>query len=356
MAGKLREFGVDEVHTGIAETGVVGVVRAGSGQRSIGLRADMDALPIQEATGLPWASTVDGRMHACGHDGHTTMLLGAARYLAETRNFDGTVYLIFQPAEEVGGGNSGGKRMLDEGLFERFPAERVFGLHNSPRVPLGRFLVREGFATAAMDDFRITIDGKGGHAAYPHLSRDPIAVGCQITQALQSLVARELDPLDSAVVAVTRFCSGDTHNTIPETAELQGTVRTFKPETRSRLDRRVHQIVDGAGQANDVSVRLEYRRGYPAAVNAAAPTARCAEAATDVMGDANVDRAPPPIMAAEDFGFMLQARPGAIVHLGIGGGEQGKGVHTPIYDFNDEALPIGASYWARLVEQLLPRP
>lgn len=356
VAGKLRGFGADEVHAGIAVTGVAGVVRSGSGRRSVGLRADTDALPIHEATGLPHASKAPGRMHARGHDGHTAMLLGAARYLAGTRKFDGTVYLIFQPAEEVGGGNSGGRRTLDEGLLARFPAERVFGLHDSPRVPLGRFVVREGFATAAMDDFRITIEGRGGHAAHPHLGRDPIAVGRQVAQALQSLAARELDPLDSASVAVTRFSAGDTRDTIPRTAELEGTVRTFEPDTRAPIERRVRQIVGGAGTLGDATLRLDYRHGCPAAVNAAREAALGGEAAADVAGEAEVDRVRPPITAAEAFAFMLQARPGAVVHVGIGAAEQGKGLHRPHFDFNDAALPYGASYWVRLAERSLARP
>ena len=355
VAEKLESFGIDEVHTGLAGTGVVGVVRAGSAARAIGLRADLDALPIEEATGAPWASTAPGKMHACGHDGHTAMLLGAARYLAETRGFDGTVHLIFQPAEEVGGEHSGARRMLDEGLLERFPAERVFGLHNSPRLPLGRFAVRKGPAMAAVDDFRIAVTGKGCHAAFPHHGRDPIAVGCQIAQALQTLVAREIDPLDGAVVALTRFIAGKAYNVVPETAELGGTVRTLRPETRALLERRLREIADGFAAAAGATASLGYRRGYPAVSNSPREAELVADVAAALVGEANVDRDPLPVMAAEDFAFLLQARPGAFVHLGIGGGEQGKMVHSPIYDFNDAALPLGASYWALLVERLLPR-
>jgi amidohydrolase len=352
VAEKLRDFGVDEVHTGIAGTGVVGVVRSGSGRRAIGLRADMDALPIHEATGLPHASRSEGKMHACGHDGHTTMLLGAARYLAETRNFDGTVYLIFQPAEELGGG---GQKMIEEGLFKRFPAERVFGLHNRPQLPLGRFAMRTGPAMAAVDDFRIRIQGKGCHAAFPHLGRNPIATGCQIAQALEGLVARQIDPLDNAVVSVTRFSAGDAYNVLPETAELWGTVRTFKQAARTFLEQRINEIVKGIVAAGGVETDLHYRRGYPILINSAEEAALAAEAAAEVVGEADVDRDPAPVMGAEDFAFMLEVKLGAYIWMGVGGAEQGKIVHSPYYDFNDEVLSHGVSYWARLVERLLPR-
>jgi amidohydrolase len=356
VADKLKAFGVDEAHTGLAGTGVVGVVRAGSGQRAIGLRADMDALPIQEETGFPWASTHPGKMHACGHDGHTAMLLGAARHLAETRNFDGTVYLIFQPAEEVGGAcRSGGARMLVEGLFERFPAERVFGLHNWPELPVGQFAMRPGPVMASVDDFVITIRGQGGHAAMPHLGRDPLVAGCQIVQALQSLVARELDPIDNAVVAVTRFHCGEAFNVVAETAELGGTVRAFRAATRTTLERRIGEIAQSIAIAMGVSATVDYRRGYPATVNEAGSTTLAAEAAADIVGASAIDHEPQPVMCAEDFAFMLETRPGAYIWMGIGGAEEGRFPHTPIYDFNDEALPLGASYWARLVERLLPR-
>ncbi len=355
VADKLRGFGVDEVHTGMAGTGVVGVLRAGSGRRSIALRADIDALPIHEHTGLAWASTHPGRMHACGHDGHTAMLLGAARYLAETRNFDGTVHLVFQPAEEVGGCDSGGARMLAEGLFERFPSEAVYGLHNHP-TPVGSFGVRPGPALASNDDFVLTLRGKGGHAARPHLGRDPLAAGCQLVAALQNLVARELDPLDSAVVSVTRFhCGGEALNVIAGSAEIAGTIRTLRPETRATLERRLREIASGIEAATGVTVEVDYRRGYPPLHNHAAEASKVAAVAAEIVGDGNVDPATPPLMAAEDFAFMLERKPGAYVLMGIGGADEGKFVHTPIYDFNDEALPIGASYWVRLVERSLPR-
>lgn len=316
----------------------------------------MDALPIQEETGFPWASTHPGKMHACGHDGHTAMLVGAARYLAETRNFDGTVYVIFQPAEKVGGAcASGGARMLAEGPFERFPAERVFGLHNQPPLPVGRFAVHPGPALASVDDFVITIRGKGGHAAKPHLGRDPLVAGCQIVQALQALVAREVDPIDSAVVAVTRFHCGEAFNVVAETAELGGTVRVFKPVIRTVLERRLGEIATSVAAAMGVAASLEYRRGYPPLANRAEEAAMAGDAAAEIVGEADVDRDPSPMMVAEDFAFLLQAMPGAYILMGIGRAEEGRLPHTPIYDFNDEALPIGASYRARLVERLLPR-
>ena len=355
VARKLREFGVDEVHTGLAATGVVGVLRAGSGQGSIGLRADMDALPIQEETGAAWASTVPGKMHACGHDGHTAMLLGAARYLAETRNFTGTVYLIFQPAEELGGeGTSGGSRMVAEGLFDRFPAERVFGLHNWPELPPGEFAMCSGPSMAAVDEFTFTLRGKGGHAAMPHQCRDTLLAGCQIVQALQSIVARELDPIDRAVVSVTRFHCGTAFNVIAETAEIGGTVRTFKPETRTMIERRLESIAGAIGAAFGVTVTMAFERGYPPTVNDAAMAALGADVAAEIVGDAAVDRAPEPVMGAEDFAFMLEKVPGAYIWMGMGGGPAGRYCHTPIYDFDDATLPIGASYWARLAERLLP--
>ena len=353
VADKLRELGVDEVHTGIAGTGVVGVLRAGSGRRSIGLRADMDALPIREATGAAWASTSPGRMHACGHDGHTTMLLGAAKYLAETRNFDGTVHLIFQPAEEVGGEDSGGARMVAQGLFERFPVEAVYGLHNHP-IPVGSFAVHAGPALASNDDFTFILRGRGGHAARPHLTRDPLTAGCQLVAALQNLVARELDPLDNAVVSVTRFHCGDASNVVAETAEVSGTVRTHRQATRERLERRLGEIAAGIGATTGVSVELAFPRGYPPLHNHPGQAAAVAEAAAEIVGEANVDRAPAPLMAAEDFAFMLERKPGAYVLMGVGT-EDCRHVHTPGYDFNDEALAVGVSYWARLVERTLPR-
>jgi hippurate hydrolase len=351
VADKLRAFGVDEVHTGLARTGVIGVLKAGAGSGAIGLRADMDALPIHEATGCAYASTSAGKMHACGHDGHTTMLLGAARYLAETRNFDGTVYLIFQPAEEMLGG---GRTMVEEGLFERFPAARVFGMHNWPSMPLGEFAMRPGPVMAAADRFIVQLTGRGGHAAMPHQCRDPLVAAAQIVLALQSIVARNVDPVQRAVVSVTQVHGGDTFNVIPETTMLTGTVRSFLPEVRELLERRLREIATGMGAALGARVEIEYQRGYPPTVNTEAETEVAALAAAEVAGTDRVDRAREPTMGAEDFAYMLEQRPGSYVFIGNGGGEDAPMLHSPHYDFNDEALPYGASYWARLVERALP--
>jgi amidohydrolase len=351
VADKLKSFGVDEVHIGIAGTGIVGLLRAGTGERSIGLRADLDALPIREETGLPWASRAEGKMHACGHDGHTAMLLGAARYLAETRDFDGTVYLIFQPAEEIGGG----ERMVAAGLFERFPVERVFGLHNRPQLPVGQFAMRAGPAYAGYDDFTIRLDGRGCHAGWPHLGRDPIVAGAQLVLALQTLVARQVDPLDQAVVSVTRHAGGEGHNVIPGAVELWGTVRTYRPETREFLCRRLAEVAEGVATVSGVGASLTYVSSLPPLVNGREDAAFGADIAAEIVGEAGVDRDPPPVMSAEDFAFMLQAKPGALVWMGIGRAEEGRLIHTPVYDFNDEALPYGAGYWARLTERFLAK-
>jgi amidohydrolase len=352
VADKLRGFGVDEVHTGVGRTGVVGVIRGGAGGGAVGLRADMDALPIQEATGLDWASGVPGRMHACGHDGHTTMLLGAARYLAETRNFAGTVYLIFQPAEEGGGG---GRVMVGDGLFERFPAEQVFGLHNWPYAPAGTFAMCAGPAMAASDELTIELTGSGCHAAMPHLGRDPIVAASLLVQALQSLVAREVDPIDNAVISITRIVGGDAYNVVPEQVELWGTVRTFREATRERLVRRVEEVASGIGLAQGVAAKVKVSAGYPATVNAPLQAALGADAAAEIVGEAHVERAPAPSMGSEDFAFMLQRRPGSYIWMGAGTDARRAQLHSPYYDFNDATLPVGVSYWIRLVERLLPR-
>jgi hippurate hydrolase len=349
VAGKLKAFGFDEVHTGIAKTGVVGVLRAGGGSSTIGLRADMDALPISEASGVAHASRTPGKMHACGHDGHTTMLLGAARYLAETRNFDGTVYLIFQPAEEMLGG---GRVMLEEGLLDRFPMTRLFGLHNWPGMPVGTFSVRPGPMMAAADRFTLTLQGQGGHGAMPHITRDPLPAAAQIVLALQTIVARNVDPVKQAVVSVTQIHGGDAYNVIPQTALIAGTCRSFAPEVRDLIERRVGAIAHGVGEALQIEVDVRYERGYPPTVNSEVETDLAADVAAEVVGDDRVDRATPPVMGAEDFAYMLEQRPGSYIFLG--GGRPEAPLHSPQYDFNDEALTIGASYWARLVERLLP--
>ncbi|MBK1657093.1 M20 aminoacylase family protein [Paracraurococcus ruber] len=352
VARKLESWGI-EVHRGIATTGLVGVLRNGGSGRSIGLRADMDCLPMQEMTGLPHASKADGRMHACGHDGHTATLLGAAKYLAETRNFDGTVHFIFQPAEEGGGG---GNVMVQEGLFDRFPCDTVYGIHNDPTLPLGQAKVVPGTVLAASDRVYITLRGIGGHAARPHATVDPVLVGAHVLVALQALVARRTDPLDSAVLSITQFHAGSANNVIPEEAKLSGTVRTLLPETRDMMERLIAQVAQNTAAAHDAVAEVRYDRLYPPTVNHAAETARAAQAAARVLGESKVIRDAPPIMGGEDFSFMLLKRPGAFVMMGQQGPDKGGvPVHHPKYDFNDDMLPVGASFFATLVEQELPR-
>lgn len=356
VAGKLNEWGI-EVHRGLATTGVVGVLHGANGAnggRTIGLRADMDALHIHEMNDFDHRSKNDGKMHACGHDGHTAMLLGAARYLAETQNFDGTVYFIFQPAEENEGG---GRVMVEEGLFDKFPAEAVYGMHNMPGVPVGEVGLRAGPAMAAFDIFEITLTGKGTHAAMPHLGIDPILIGGQIVNALQSIVSRRSDPLDSIVVSVTQFHAGDTWNVIPEQAVLRGTARSFRPEVRDQIEADIRRIAEGVCAAHGATMEYSYDRRYPALVNSERETEIAASVAAEVIGEAKVTRGAPPLMGSEDFAYMLQERPGCYIWLGNGmdGGPGGCAVHNPRYDFNDEISVIGASYWARLAETSLPR-
>ena len=351
VAEKLKEFGVDEIHTGIATTGVVGVLRGSRpGAGAIGLRADMDALPIREETGVPYASTNPGVMHACGHDGHTAMLLGAAKYLAETRNFAGTVYLIFQPAEEMHGGAN---IMIQEGLFERFPADRVFGLHNWPRAPFGAFLWRNGPVMAAVSGIDITITGKGAHGAMPNLGIDPVLVGAHVITALQGIVARNLEPTDAGVVSITWLEGGDAHNVIPEVVRLRGTARWFTKEAGDLIERRVIETAEGIGRAFGARVDATFNRAYPATVNEPESTALAREAAIAVQGEARVAELPRPTMGGEDFAFMLEKRPGAYLMLGTARTEDDPAVHHPKFDFNDDALPIGASWFATLAERLL---
>lgn len=346
VAEKLREFGCDEVATGIGQTGVVGVIK-GRGRhatRVIGLRADMDALPIAEATGLAYASKVEGRMHACGHDGHTAMLLGAAKVLCETRNFDGTAVVIFQPAEE---GGAGGRAMVEDGLMQRWNVQEVYGMHNMPGLPVGHFTMRPGPVMAAADQFYIDIEALGSHAAKPHLSIDPVNIGCQLHQALQAIVSRNVSPLQSAVLSLTMFHAGDATNVIPQSAKLAGTVRTLTPETRSLVKARMQAICEGLAAMHGAKVALRYQDGYPVTVNHAPQTAVAAKAAADVSGAAAVNTAMSPVMGAEDFSYMLEARPGAFVFIGNGATA---GLHNPAYDFNDDAIPAGMAYWVRLVE------
>ncbi|HWM48568.1 MAG TPA: M20 aminoacylase family protein [Xanthobacteraceae bacterium] len=352
VAEKLAAFGCDEVVTGIGRTGVVGVIRgskpAAGEVKVIGLRADMDALPIEEATGLPYRSTVSGKMHACGHDGHTAMLLGAARYLAETRNFAGTAVVIFQPAEE---GGAGGKAMCDDGMMARFGIDEVYGMHNSPGMPVGAFGIRAGPIMAAADYVTVDIEGVGAHAARPHLGVDTVLVGAQIINAMQSVVARNVDPLKSAVVTIPMFRAGATDNVIPQTVQLRGTVRTLTEEVRELVERRLHDIVEGTARAYGASAKLTYRRSYPVLSNHPRQTDFAASVAQQVAGDERVDTNLSPMMGAEDFSFMLQERPGAFIWVGNG---DSAGLHHPAYNFNDETIPFGTSYWVRLVETALP--
>ena len=354
VSSKLREFGLS-VHRGLAKTGVVGTL-VGSGNatgkpRAIALRADIDALDIHEQTGLPYQSKYPGKMHACGHDGHTTMLLAAARYLAETRRFAGTVHFIFQPAEENEGG---GRVMVEEGLFDQFPVEAVFGLHNWPGMPIGDFAVLEGPAMAAFDIFEIAVNGQGTHAAMPHVGIDPIVAGSQIVSALQTIASRETDPLDQIVVSVTQFHAGDTWNVIPAQAILRGTVRTFRETTQSRAEKSLRRIAEGVAAAYGAQAEVRYERRYPATVNTPQETEWAAATAADVVGKEHVARDVEPCMGSEDFAFMLKVRPGCYIWAGNGSADNGRRLHSPHYDFNDELLPVGASYWVRLVERLLP--
>ncbi len=346
---KLREFGVDEVVTGIGRTGVVGVIRGKSDTsgRVIGLRADMDALPIPEATGAEHASKTPGVMHACGHDGHTAMLLGAAKYLAETRNFDGTAVVIFQPAEEGGGG---GKEMVEDGLMERFGIQEVYGMHNMPTLPVGMFAIRPGAFFAATDEYEIVVEGKGGHASRPHDAIDTTLVAAQIVVALQAIAARAIDPIKPVVVSTCTFrTETEAHNVIPQTVLLRGTVRTHDEDVRDRVEAQLKQIVENTAAAFGATARVDYRRGYPVMVNSETETAHASEVAKKVSGQDPVEV--PPIMGGEDFAYMLQARPGAYILVGNGDSAM---VHHPEYDFDDEAIPHGASFWAELVETRLP--
>ena len=349
VAGKLAEFGIP-VDRGLAGTGVVGTLRCGRGLRAIALRADMDALPIHEKTGCAHASTRDGVMHACGHDGHTTMLLGAARYLAETRDFDGTVHFVFQPGEE---NECGGQAMVEAGLFERFPVEAVYGMHNWPGVPVGSFAVRAGPVMAADDKFEITITSRGAHAAMPHLGDDPIVAAGALIGALQSVAGRMIDAQEDVVVSVTQVHGGNTWNVIPEQVVLRGTCRYFNPALRSVLEAGLQRVAQGIAAAHGVQVSFAYRKPIPPAVNAEQPTEIAARAAARVAGSANVLRDLPPSMGCEDFAFMLAARPGCYIWVGNGSDADGRTLHSARYDFNDEILPIGASYWCALVQSVL---
>ncbi len=352
VAAKLASWGL-AVHRGLAGTGVVATLegKGGASERALGLRADMDALPMDEISGVPHASTAPGRMHACGHDGHTTMLLAAAKYLSETRNFAGRVHFIFQPAEEM---LAGGERMVKDGLFELFPCDRVFGMHNAPPFAPGQIGVRAGPVLAAADFFELRVTGRGGHGAYPHTVIDPAVVGAHIITALQTLVARELDPLDAGVVSVTRMQVGSADNVVAPTAVLGGTVRAFKPETRTRLIDGVHRIARCV--AEGLRARAEVRftdAAYPPTIATEAEAELAAAVAREVVGEEGLVWDHPPAMGGEDFAFMLQKVPGAFVMLGQQGGDDPIQCHDPRFDFDDAILPIGATFWARLVERTL---
>jgi len=348
VADKLKSFGCDEVVPGIGRTGVVGVIRGRkTGKKVIGLRADMDALPIEEETGLPYQSTVPGKMHACGHDGHTAMLLGAAKYLAETRNFAGTAVVIFQPAEE---GGAGALAMVKDGLIGRFGIEEVYGMHNYPGLPLGEFAIRPGAIMASADHIAIDLEGKGGHAARPHLAVDTILVGAQIINALQSIVARNVDPLEAAVVSICMFQAGFTDNVIPQHAKLRGTARALTAEVRELLRKRVDEVVQGTARLYGAKAKITYTNGYPVVINHERQTEFAASVAREIAGKDKVDTDVAPVMGAEDFAFMLNERPGAFIFVGNG---DSAGLHHPAYDFNDETIPVGTSYWVRLAETAL---
>jgi hippurate hydrolase len=350
VAGKLAEFGC-EVHRKIGKTGVVGVLSTSIGL-SVGLRADMDALPIREANDVPYRSRYDGRMHACGHDGHTTMLLGAARYLAETRNFDGTVYFIFQPAEE---GIGGAKAMLEDGLFERFPCDSVFGMHNRPGLPIGNFAIRPGAMMAGGAFFDITVTGKGSHGARPEEGVDSVLTACHVTTALQAIVSRNISPVDTAVVSVTTIQAGETYNVIPQTAVIRGTVRTFRNDTMQKIADGMRRTAAGVAAAFGATAKVDFPDVFAPLVNDPEETQFIADVAADIVGEAYVDRNRSLIMGSEDFAHILQACPGAFINIGNGDTVGSCPIHNPHYDFNDAALPIGASLFARLVEKKLPR-
>ncbi len=350
VAEKLASFGI-EVETGIAGTGVVGTLKRGRGNRAIGLRADLDALPINEANTFAHKSSYPGKMHACGHDGHTTMLLGAAKYLAEQGEFEGTIHFIFQPAEENEGG---GRAMIEDGLFERFPVESVYGMHNIPGMPVGTFAVKPGPMMAAFDIFELTITGKGGHAAMPHLTVDPIVIGTRVIEAFQTIPSRMVDPQDPVVLSVTQFHGGDAYNVIPNEVSIRGCTRCFSPRVQSLLEQKMAQMAQEICAASGASVEFKYERRYPPTINSATEAELAGQVAADLVGAERVNLNPKSAMGSEDFAYMLQEKPGAYIWIGNGDGEGSCMVHNPGYDFNDEILPIGASWWVKMAETSLP--
>jgi amidohydrolase len=348
VSEKLAAFGCDEIVTGLGRTGVVGLIKGRLGDGPVvGLRADMDALPINETTGLPHASNVPGKMHACGHDGHSSMLLGAAQHLCETRNFHGAVAVIFQPAEEGGGG---GREMVRDGLMERFAIRQVYGMHNMPGLPIGEFAIRKGGIMAATDEFNITITGKGGHAAMPHMTIDPVMIGAHMVTAFQTIVSRSTDPVSALVISVTCFNAGSAHNVIPQSAELRGTFRTLDSAVREDAETRIRHVAAMVAQTFGAEASVSIHRGYPVTRNHAAETDFAVHVATSVAGPANVNPDAAPVMGGEDFSYMLEARPGAFIFMGNG---DSASLHHPDYDFNDDAIPHGISYWVALAEAAL---
>jgi amidohydrolase len=351
VAEYLESLGI-EVETGIAGTGVVGSIQKGRGNRAIGLRADLDALPIHEANDFAHASKHPGKMHACGHDGHTAMLLGAAKYLKEEAEFEGTVHLIFQPAEENEGG---GRAMIEAGLFERFPVESVFGMHNIPGMPVGTFAIKSGPMMAAFDIFKVKVKGKGGHAAMPQFTVDPIIVASKIVEAYQTIVSRFIDPQQPAVLSVTQFHGGDAFNVIPDEVEIAGCTRCFSPKVQALLESKMKQMAENICAAFGATMEFTFEKRYPPTVNSAAEAEIAGQVAASIVGAGKVNLNPTPAMGSEDFAFMLQEKPGSYIWIGNGDGEGSCSVHNPGYDFNDDVLPIGASYWVKLAETILPK-
>jgi len=349
VAEKLESFGI-EVETGIAGTGVVGTLKKGGGNRSIGLRADLDALLIHEANEFDHKSKNPGKMHACGHDGHTTMLLGAAKYLAENGNFDGTVNFIFQPAEE---NEAGGRAMVEDGLFDKYPVESVYGMHNIPGMPVASFAIKPGPIMAAFDIFNLKVIGKGGHAAMPQTTIDPIVIGSKIIEAFQTIVSRSIDPQEPSVLSVTQFHGGDAYNVIPNEVDIKGCTRSFSSKVQIQLEKEMREVATSISRAYGASCEFHYEHRYPAVVNSKNEARLSGRVAQSIVGEDRVNLSPKPSMGSEDFAYMLQEKPGSYIWIGNGDGEGSCMIHNPGYDFNDEILPIGATYWVRMTEEIL---